>query len=53
MIRAVHAGKRNLSPEVSFQIADHMSDDSLTPAEIAHDRTHATIIGLKRGIIDL
>jgi len=90
-IRAVHAGKRSLSPEVSFQIADHMSDDGLTPAEIAvlrliaagnankeiadqlgvtedtvkgrvksilskldaNDRTHAAIIGLKRGIIDL
>ena len=89
-IRAVHAGKRSLSPEVSFQIADHMSDDGLTPAEIAvlrliaagnankeiadqlgvtedtvkgrvksilskldaNDRTHAAIIGLKRGIID-
>src|SRR6185436_9778567 len=25
-IRAVHAGKRSLSPEVSFQVADHMSD---------------------------
>jgi DNA-binding NarL/FixJ family response regulator len=90
-IRAVHAGKRSLSPEVSFQIADHMSDDALTPAEIAvlrliaagnankqiadqlgvtedtvkgrvksilskldaNDRTHAAIIGLKRGIIQL
>ena len=89
-IRAVHAGKRNLSPEVSLQVADHMSDDALTPAEIAvlrlvaagnankeiadqlgvtedtvkgrvksilskldaNDRTHAAIIGLKRGIID-
>jgi two-component system, NarL family, response regulator len=89
-IRAVHAGKKSLSPEVSVQIADHMSDDALTPAEIAvlrliatgnankeiadqlgvtedtvkgrvksllskldaNDRTHAAIIGLKRGIID-
>jgi DNA-binding NarL/FixJ family response regulator len=90
-IRDVHAGKRSLSPEVSLQIADHMSDDALTPAEIAvvrliaagnankeiadqlgvtedtvkgrvksilskldaNDRTHAAIIALKRGIIDL
>jgi DNA-binding NarL/FixJ family response regulator len=90
-IRAVHAGKRSLSPEVSFQVAEHMSDQTLTPAEIAvlrliadgnankqiadqlritedtvkgrvksilakldaNDRTHAAIIGLKRGIIDL
>jgi two-component system, NarL family, response regulator len=90
-IRAVHAGKRGLSPEASFQIAQHVSDQALTPAEIAvlrliaagnankqigdqlgitedtvkgrvksilakleaNDRTHAAIIGLKRGIIDL
>ena len=90
-IRAVHAGKRSLSPEVSFQVAEHVSDQTLTPAEVAvlrliadgnankqiadqlhvtedtvkgrvksilakldaNDRTHAAIIGLKRGIIDL
>ncbi len=90
-IRSVHAGKRSLSPEVSFQIAQHMGDESLTPAEVAvlrliaagnankeiadrlgvtedtvkgrvksilskldaNDRTHAAIIGLKRGIIEL
>jgi DNA-binding NarL/FixJ family response regulator len=90
-IRAVHAGKRSLSPDVSSQIAEHMSDESLTPAEVAvlrliaagnankqigdqlgvtedtvkgrvksilaklgaNDRTHAAIIGLKRGIIEL
>ena len=34
-IRAVHAGKRGLSPEVSFEIAQHASDESLTPAEVA------------------
>src|SRR6185295_4237102 len=89
-IRAVHAGKRSLSPEVSFQVAEHMSDEALTPAEIAvlrliatgnankeiagqlgvtedtvkgrvksilskldaNDRTHAAIIGVKRGIIE-
>ncbi len=34
-IRAVHACKKSLSPEVSFQVAEHMSDDALTPAEIA------------------
>lgn len=90
-IRVVHAGKRSLSPEVSFQVAQHMSDQGLTPAEVvvlrciagghankeiadqlgvtedtvkgrvksilskldANDRTHAAIIGLKRGIIEL
>jgi DNA-binding NarL/FixJ family response regulator len=34
-IRAVHAGKKSLSPEVSFQVAEHASDDALTPAEVA------------------
>ena len=33
-IRAVHAGKRSLSPEVSFQVAQHVSDETLTPAEV-------------------
>ena len=33
-IRAVHAGKKWLSPEVSFQLAEHATDESLTPAEI-------------------
>ena len=90
-IRTVHAGKRSLSPEVSFQVAEHMGDQALTPAEVAvlrliaagnankeigdqlhitedtvkgrvksilskldaNDRTHAAIIGLRRGIIEL
>ena len=90
-IRAVHAGKKTLSPEVSYEIAEHATDDTLTPAEIAvlrmiaagnankqiadqlsiteetvksrvknilsklgaNDRTHAAMIGLKRGIIEL
>jgi DNA-binding NarL/FixJ family response regulator len=34
-IRAVHAGRRSLSAEASFQIAQHVSDDTLTPAETA------------------
>ena len=90
-IRAVNAGKKAISPEVSYQIATHATDDALTPAEIsvlrliaagygnkeiadqlstteeavksrvknilskldANDRTHATTIALKRGIIEL
>jgi DNA-binding NarL/FixJ family response regulator len=90
-IRAVSAGRKALSPEVSHEIATHATDDALTPAEIsvlrliaagnankqiadrlsvteetvksrvkcilsklgANDRTHAAIIGLKRGIIEL
>ena len=89
-IRAVHAGKKTMSPEVSYQLADHATDDALTPGEIsvlrliaagnankqiadqlsiteetvkgrvktilsklgANDRTHAAMIGLKRGIIE-
>ena len=89
-IRAVHAGKKSLSPEVSYQLAEHSTDDTLTAAEIsilrliaegnankqiadrlsiseetvkgrvknilsklgANDRTHAAMIGLKRGIIE-
>jgi len=90
MIRAVHAGKKTLSPEASYQLAEHATDEALTPAEIevlrliaagnankqiakrlaiteetvkgrvknilskldANDRTHAAMIGLKRGIIE-
>jgi DNA-binding NarL/FixJ family response regulator len=89
-IRAVHAGKKTISPEVSYELAHHATDDALTPAEIevlrliaagnankeiaaklslteetvkgrvrsilsklgANDRTHAAMIGVKRGIID-
>jgi len=90
-IRAVHSGKKALSPEASHEIAQHAMDETLTPAEAAvlnliaagnsnkqiasqlsvteetvksrvknilsklgaNDRTHAAMIGLKRGIIDL
>jgi len=34
-IRAVHAGKKTISPEVSFELAEHATDDALTPGEIA------------------
>jgi len=89
-IRAVHAGKKTLSPEASSELAEHATDDALTPGEIsvlrliaagnankqiadqlsiteetvkgrvktilsklgANDRTHAAVIGIKRGIID-
>ncbi len=33
-IRAVHAGKKALSAEASHELADHATDDALTPAEI-------------------
>ena len=89
-IRAVYAGKKTISPEVSFQLAEHATDEALTPAEVrvlrliaegnankeiaaqlsiseetvkgqvrnilsklgANDRTHAAMIGIRRGIID-
>ena len=34
-IRMVHAGKRTLSPEATFELAEHAIDDALTPAEVA------------------
>jgi DNA-binding NarL/FixJ family response regulator len=90
-IRAVYAGNRTISPEISYDLADHATDEALTLAEIevlrliaggnankeigaqlsvteetvkgrvrsimsklgANDRTHAAMIGVKRGIIDL
>lgn len=88
-IRAVHAGKKTLSPEASAELIEHAADEPLTPAEIdvlqliaagnsnkeiaahvsvteetvkgrvknilsklgANDRTHAAMIGVRRGII--
>ena len=88
-IRAVHAGKKVLSAEASYEVAEHATSDALTPAEIdvlrliaaghankqiahelsitedsvkgrvksilsklgATDRTHAAMIGVRRGII--
>jgi DNA-binding NarL/FixJ family response regulator len=90
-IRAVHAGKRRVPPEIATEIAEHVADDALSPREIevlrgvaggksnkliaaeldisegtvkthmknilpkldASDRTHAVIIAMKRGILDL
>jgi len=90
-IRAVHAGKKALSPEASYELAEHALDEALTPAEVevlrliaagnankqiadqlsiseetvkgrvknilskldANDRTHAAVIGVRRGIIQI
>jgi len=90
-IRAVHAGKKTMSAQVSYELAAHATDDALTKAEIdvlrliaagnankqiadqlsvseetvksrvknilsklgANDRTHAAMIGIKRGIIEV
>jgi DNA-binding NarL/FixJ family response regulator len=89
-IRAVHAGKRAVSPEISYEVAEHATDDVLNAGEVdvlrliaggnankeiaaqlsipeetvkgrvrsilaklgAKDRTHAAMIGLKRGMIE-
>ena len=34
-VRAVHAGKKSLSPEISFELAEHVSDEPLTPGELS------------------
>jgi len=34
-IRAVHAGRKGLSADASYEIAEHATDDALTPAEIS------------------
>jgi DNA-binding NarL/FixJ family response regulator len=90
-IRAVHAGRKTMTPSLAAEVAEHAGDDSLTPREIdvlqliasghankeiaaqlslseetvksrvknilsklrANDRTHAAMIGLKRGFISL
>ena len=33
-IRAVHAGRKNLSPEVSFELAEHAAEEILSPLEV-------------------
>ncbi len=33
-IRAVHAGRRFVSPEVSYQLAEHVAEDMLTESEV-------------------
>ena len=33
-IRQVHAGKKRVPPEIAAQLAEHMSDESLTPREV-------------------
>ncbi|MFZ0553090.1 MAG: response regulator transcription factor [Steroidobacteraceae bacterium] len=33
-IRAVHAGRKSLSAEISYQLAEHATDEALTGAEI-------------------
>src|SRR5271169_3878559 len=33
-IRAVHAGKKSISAEASYELAEHATDEALTPGEI-------------------
>lgn len=33
-IRAVHAGKKSLSPEAAVELAEHATDEALTPSEV-------------------
>src|SRR5260370_27536210 len=33
-IRAVHAGKKYISPDATFELAEHATDAALTPAEV-------------------
>jgi DNA-binding NarL/FixJ family response regulator len=33
-IRAVHCGRKALSPELSFELAEHAVQDALSPAEV-------------------
>jgi len=33
-IRAVHAGQKRLAPEIAAEVAEHATDDGLTPREI-------------------
>jgi len=33
-IRAVHSGKKTLSPDAALQLAEHSAEDALTPAEV-------------------
>jgi len=34
VIRAVHAGKKRIPPEIAIELAEHTSDDDLSPREI-------------------
>jgi DNA-binding NarL/FixJ family response regulator len=88
-IRAVHVGRKALSAEVTYEVAEHLGEEPLSPTEVrvlrmvadgnsnkdiaahlaiseeavkgqvrnilaklrANDRTHAAVLGIKRGII--
>ena len=33
--RAVHAGRQSLSPEVSFEFAEHATEETLSPVDVS------------------
>jgi DNA-binding NarL/FixJ family response regulator len=41
VIRRVHAGEKRVPPEIAAQLAEHMSDEDLTPREVEVLRTVA------------
>ena len=47
-IRVVHAGRKALSPEASYALADHATDDALTPAEVEVLRRLPPAMPIKR-----
>ena len=91
VVRAVHAGKRSVHPEIAARLAEHLGEESLTSRELevlrlirdgfrnkqiadqlsiaevtvnfhirnlvdklgANDRTHALMIALRRGLLQI
>jgi DNA-binding NarL/FixJ family response regulator len=49
-IRAVHSGKKSLSPEASYELAEHATDDALTPADLL-SITEETVKGRVKNIL--
>jgi DNA-binding NarL/FixJ family response regulator len=47
-IRAVHAGKKAISAVASYELAEHATDDALTPAEVRVLRLIAQGTPIKR-----
>jgi DNA-binding NarL/FixJ family response regulator len=47
-IRAIHAGRKMLSAEASYELAEHSTSDTLAPAEIAVLRLIAAGLGNKQ-----
>lgn len=59
-IRAVHAGKRRVPPEIATEIAEHVADDALTEREVEvlrgvaggkSNKTIASELGISEGTV--